>query len=330
MVKQPLLSIIFTSYTTERINDIYELLDSIKTQSYSNVETIFVAEQTKELLNKVNLYAVTRNTPNLKVLFNDGEMGLSAARNVGIKEAKGDIIAFVDDDVVLFPEWAEELVRAYDDGNIIGVTGPALPLWEDKSMAWFPKEFYWIISCTAWCNWSEVTEVRNAWGMNMSFRAEAFQECGLFSNEYGFHKGPMAEDNEFSLRVKAKTGKRIVYCPSVRLWHRVHEYRLSQRFIRERAYWIGRSRRTLKRFHSGAEKDGNLLDQESQLLNRIMSRFLPRVIKDFPAHPVLAWRRLSLATTALFFITLGYYSHLLPPLKQPPVAKNACIPKGDN
>jgi len=246
VAKQSLLSIVVTSFTTERLKDIYELLDSIKAQTYPHIETIFVAEQTKELLDKVNHYASRKHIPNLKVLFNNGEPGLSEARNVGIKEARGYIIAFVDDDVVLFPEWAKEMVNAYDDDSIIGVTGPAFPLWEDESMSWFPEEFYWIISCTTWCGWDEVREVRNAWGMNMSFRTEAFQKCGAFLNEFGYHKGPMAEDNEFSLRVRRKTGKRIMYSPKVRVRHRVHKYRLSQQFIKERAYWIGYSRRMMK------------------------------------------------------------------------------------
>ena len=40
---QVLLSIVITSYTTERFKDIYELLDSIKVRTYPNIEVIFVA-----------------------------------------------------------------------------------------------------------------------------------------------------------------------------------------------------------------------------------------------------------------------------------------------
>ncbi len=337
---QPLLSIIITSYTIERLNDTYELLDSIEAQTYPNIETIFVAERSQELYEKVkrrleeilgdsmetrsDSIETLDQSPNLneslpisrhvsfKVIFNHGEPGLSAARNVGIKQAKGDIIAFVDDDVALFPDWAEEMVKTYGDDSIIGVTGPAFPLWEDESMSWFPEEFYWIISCTAWCDWSEKTEVRNAWGMNMSFKAEAFQKCGAFLNEFGFHKGPMAEDNEFSLRVRAKTGKNIVYCPSVRLWHRVHNYRLSQRFIKERAYWIGYSRRMLKKTFPKTEAGEDLLSQEHQLLKRIFTRLFPNIVKTFFTNPIIAWRKLSVTITALFFVAIGYYSHLLP------------------
>ncbi len=312
MAEQPLLSIIITSYTMDRLEDILGLLDSVKAQTYSNFETIFVAERSVELLNRVRAYASEKDALNLKVIFNDGEMGLSAARNLALKEAKGDIIAFVDDDVVLFPDWAEEMVKAYEDDSIIGVTGPAFPLWEDESMSWFPEEFYWIISCTAWCDWNEMREVRNAWGMNMSFLREAFDKCGPFLNEFGFHKGPMAEDNEFSLRVRSQTEKSIVYSPRVRLWHRVHKYRLSRKFIKERAYWIGHSRRMMKKLYPESDKGSDLLSQEHQLLKRIFTRLFPSILSGLFKNPVIAWRKLRVTATALTFVTLGYYSHLVP------------------
>ena len=243
--------------------------------------------------------------PGFKVLLNEGEPGLSAARNLGVMNAKGDIIGFVDDDVVLFPDWAEEAVKSFDDDSVIGITGPALPLWEDPKMSWFPEEFYWIISCTAWFDCGEKREVRNAWGMNMAFKKEAFELCGLFQNEFGFHKGLFAEDNEFSLRAKEKTGKRIVLCPEMKLWHRVHKYRLSFKFIKERAYWIGRSRRNLKRIY-GSDGDEDLLGAERQLLQRIFTKFFPEILKLLFKNPAIAWRKFSVAFGALFFVALGY------------------------
>ena len=266
-------------------------------------------------MDKIHSFGVGNNIPNLNVLFYEGERGLSAARNVGIKQANGDIIAFVDDDVLLYPDWAEKMVKAYGDEATIGVTGQAFPLWEDTSMAWFPKEFYWIISCTAWDAEDHIKEVRNAWGMNMSFKREAFEKAGVFSNEFGFHKGPMAEDNEFSLRVKEKTGKKIIYVPDVKLWHRVHKYRLSGKFIKERSYWIGYSRRMLRQTKPKKQNDGtNLLTQEHRLLSRIFTRLFPDIIKKFFTKPVIAGRISRLSITALTFVALGYYSYLMPDL----------------
>jgi glycosyltransferase involved in cell wall biosynthesis len=304
--RHPLLSLIITSYTTQRLRDIFELLDSVKTQTYPNIEIIFVVERSTELYERVSAYARENGVLDMKVFLNGAEWGLSASRNVGIKSAAGEIIAFVDDDVLLFPNWAQEMAKTYEDDSIIGITGPALPLWEDESMSWLPKELYWLVSCTGWCDWSVLTEVRNAWGHNMSFKREAFESCGLFSNQYGFHKGFMAEDNEFSMRVKARLGKRIVYDPHVKVWHRVHKYRLGWHFIMERACWIGYSRRTIKRFQKDDCRSEDMLFAEHQLIKQILFVLPPRILKDAFKHPILAWRKFSTTFIVLVFVSFGY------------------------
>ena len=142
MVNKTLLSIIFTSCTMDRVADIYKLLDSIRAQTYPHIETIFVGEHSQELFEKVKSYTSADDNFKLIVAFNSGEPGLSAARNLGINESAGHILAFVDDDVILFPDWAEQLVKAFEDRSVIGITGPAFPLWEEESMSWFPEELY--------------------------------------------------------------------------------------------------------------------------------------------------------------------------------------------
>lgn len=303
----PFLSVVFTSYSKDRLPDVFGLLATLKAQTCRHIEVLFVGEREPELSVLVRAHAAQQGMANVITLFNDGEPGLSAARNLGVKKAKGEIIGFVDDDVVLSPDWAEEIVRTYEDEAVIGVTGSALPLWEDESMSWLPEEFDWIVSCTGWAGWHELCEVRNAWGMNMAFRRAAFEQCGLFGNGYGFHKGPYAEDNEFSMRVRAVTGKRIVYNPRVRVWHRVHRYRLGWRFIAARSFWIGRSRHLLRKAYGNIEHGGVLQDEQT-LLGRIVGGLLPRTLLSVFRRPLFAGKRLSLVFFALSFIFLGYGS----------------------
>jgi glycosyltransferase involved in cell wall biosynthesis len=273
VANQPLLSVIITSYTAERQNDVFELLDSIKGQTYTNIEVIFVAERSKELYEKVKDYGEKIGLPGFKVLFNHGEPGLSQARNLGIKHTDGHIIAFVDDDVVLSPRWAEELMGTVMlDDDIVGVTGPALPLWVDKSLSWLPEELHWLISCTTWFNCKEIRAVRNVWGHNMAFRRDVFSVCGLLPEEFGYHRGLMAEDLGFSMIVRKRTKKKLVYNPRAKVWHKVYDYRLGLKFIVERAFWIGRSRRMLKKYYDKRGSGENILSTEFLLLRRIFSK----------------------------------------------------------
>ncbi len=303
----PLLSVIATSHTLDRLSDIFDLMDSLKAQRYAPMETLFVAEGSRELYDRVASYIAERKIANGRALFNSGEPGLSAARNVGIEAAKGEILAFLDDDAIAFPDWAVEVVRACQPDTVIGLTGATLPLWDDGAMSWLPEEFYWLISCTGWTGWEDAREVRNAWGHNMAFQREAFRACGGFNNGHGFHRGAFAEDNEFSLRARAATGKRIVFSPRARVWHKVHRYRLSWAWVAQRSYFIGRSRRMLQRAAGAASP----LGMERRLLRRILTRLLPWTLADLLRHPRLAGRRLALITVSLTFLALGYLSGVL-------------------
>lgn len=317
--EQPLLSIVITSFTTGRLKDIFELLDSIKSQTYQAIETIFVAERSQELYECVREYGEEQCTPNLRVIFNHDKLGLSAARNLGIQEARGDIIAFVDDDVVLFPDWAEEMVKTYKDESVIGVTGPGFPLWEDKSLSWLPEEFYWLTSCTAFTGWSELKAVRSAWGMNMSFRKEAFNYC-RFSEAFGQTTGEQeawkvgpGDDAEFSINLRLKTGRLIMYNPCARVQHRVYAYRLTRKFIRGQAYWQGYLKALLKRIYRD-DSDTRALVKEYSLLRRILLNLVPRTVKVFLSNPGLAWKRFALTAAVLFYVALGYSAAAFPRL----------------
>ncbi len=319
MADQPSLSIVVTSYTVERLKDIFELIDSIKAQSYPDIETVFVAERSDELFDRARAYLSEKAMPKAKVVFNHGEPGLSAARNLGIQEAEGDIIAFVDDDIVLFPDWADEMVKTYEDNSVIGVTGPAFPLWEDESMNWLPEEFYWIISCSGFTGWNELRAVRSAWGNNMSFRKEAFNHC-RFSGDFGqttggqeaWKAGPV-DDAEFSINLRLKTGKLILYNPRVRVQHKVYTYRLSQKFIRGQCYWQGYTKGLLRRMYPG-DADTQALLRERDLLRRILLNLVPQTARGFFSSPRLALRGFTLTITVLFYVALGYLAIAFPRL----------------
>lgn len=317
MPEAPLVSIVVTSYTMERLGDILELLRSIERQTYANTETLLIVERSRALFDRLQEHAGMNTT----VLFTT-ERGISSARNLGARNARGEIVGFVDDDVVLFPDWAEQMVRTYDLDSVIGVTGPAYPLWENESMQWFPEEFYWMISCTAWFDGDEAREVRNAWGHSMSFRREAFDYC-LFSDTFGRtegahaagKRGPVGDDTEFSMNLRARTGKAIIYNPAVKVSHKVYTYRLSRKFLRRQAYWQGYTKAMFRKLYRDKGVAGeDVLSTEQRLLRRIIGRATFGITRDLVRKPAESWRRFSLTVSVLLHLTLGYVSGVLPGL----------------
>lgn len=297
----------------ERFQYICELLECLQPQTYRNFETIVVVEKSNELYEKLKSHVSAEEYSNVGIFFNNGPPGLSQARNLGITKSKGDIIAFIDDDALPFPDWVESMVNTYNEESIIGVTGFASPLWENESMKWFPEEFYWIIGCSAFSNMTKTQDVRNVWGANMSFSKKAFDLSGLFdegnfgssvSHEKG-KSGLIGDDTEFSLRVKRITGKRIVFNPNVRIWHRVHGFRLDAKIIRKYAYKHAYSKAVLRNVYR-KYGTGNALTTEQALLKRILFKLFPRIMAGFFKNPVVSWRRLALTVNVLMFTAYGY------------------------
>ena len=283
-----------TSTSLIRLPDITSLLDSLSSQVDRDFEVVFVNEGPDELLEEVKQHC-TRKGLRGRFGKNTGQRGLSQGRNVGIKLSRGQIIAMIDDDVVLPEKWTASVSDAFTrDPGVIGITGPAYPLWDNDQLKWLPREFYWLISCTGWVQLKNPRDVRSAWGMNMAFRREAFEAAGDLLDLSGYHK-PVAEDLEFSLRVRKRTSKRIAYCREAFVWHRVHPYRLTWNFIGERSRHIGTSRYVLTRL-------GVTLDRESSLLTR--------TIRNFPSAMAKNKRKrlsiLALLTLVTVNIALGY------------------------
>jgi glycosyltransferase involved in cell wall biosynthesis len=291
-----------------RLSDVCDLINSIQKQTYENIETVLVAEKSKDLFNHLKSFVQKNGFSNITIVFNSGIEGLSAARNVGIKLATGEILAFVDDDVSIPTTYVEEVVRTYSLGDaVIGVTGLISPNWVDGALDFFPEEFDWIFSCSHWFPVKEIVEMRNVFGANFSFRREAFQTSGLFDTKYGFpygsFEGNLGEDNEISIRVKHKTGKRIFYNPNVEVYHKVHTYRFQWRFILKRSYNMGKSRRLMKQYYF---KNEDPLNVERSLLKRQMISLPIKILNAFAKNPFRGAKMFCVSTMVSSFTALGY------------------------
>lgn len=317
----PALSLVVTTYTEDRLKDVAALLASVRRQTVHNLEVIFVGEGTAALCAEAERLARAIGVSRFRAILNTGPPGLSGARNAALPLIEGEIVAFVDDDVVLSPDWAEKLVDVFArDHSVVGIAGAAVPLWEDPQMGWLPEEFYWLISCTAWFDGRRGMSMRNAWGVNMAFRRDAIAHAqfderlgGNVGATDGRKRGLLGEDTVFSLRVRESThGGRIVYDPDIQVLHKIYRYRLTPRYVRRRAFWEGYTKAVLRR-ETGLAIAG-AAGPEGRLLRRILLRLLPRTAGLLVRNPLLASRRLGFTMSTIFFVALGHASGRFGPL----------------
>ncbi len=177
------------------------------------------------------------------------QQGLSYARNAGVREARGDIIVFMDDDVTVEPTWLHNLTAELHGGEWAGAGGRVLPLWTCPPPRWLPREGrYALAPLTVFDMGAEAGELTEApFGANMAFRKEMFQKYGGFRTDLGRRPGTLIgnEDTEFGKRL-LMGGERLRYEPSALMYHPVQEARIQKDYFL--AWWFDKSRADVMEF----------------------------------------------------------------------------------
>lgn len=128
-----------------------------------------------------------------KVVSDPGK-NAALARNIGAKEAKGDIYCFVDSDTTLPPHWSEEVMNKFQEKKVVAVGGPLKPKDSGKKdvlMYYLTTEL--VPTFTSWFGFHQFQ------GPNMAFRSNAFEEIGGFNEDLG-----ILEDNEIANRIRCR------------------------------------------------------------------------------------------------------------------------------
>jgi glycosyltransferase involved in cell wall biosynthesis/GT2 family glycosyltransferase len=239
----PTISVVICAFTFDRLEVMTEAVESLRAQRLPPHEIVLVIDHAPELL------AETRRLwPDLKIVANRERQGLSGARNTGVAEATGEVVAFLDDDAIADRHWLERLAAAYADPNVLGAGGTVRPRWLEGKPGWFPPEFDWVVGCTHSGMPRELSPVRNLVGANMSFRRAPLLEVGGFSHDLG-RVGTLpvgCEETDLSIRVHQRWPEsEILYDPAAEVEHVVPASRGRVRYFLDRCRAEGRSKAVL-------------------------------------------------------------------------------------
>jgi glycosyltransferase involved in cell wall biosynthesis len=274
------VSVVICTYDEGIYEHLCEAVESVRSQSYDGVETIVVVDGNQKLCEQVETdYG---DAADVKIHCNEENRGLSASRNNGIERATGDVIAFMDDDAVADDNWVEELVDIYENRDAIAVGGKMTPIWVAGEPEFLPEEFYWLIGVTHRGFAESGEEVRNTFGSNISFRADVLEELEGFAIEIGRQgeKNLQTEEAELGARMREEYGEGVIYNPDAKVGHKIFEWRTDKRWLIERAFWQGYSKRAMETLvddESGGE--------ESAYLRQLLVEFIPARVKSLVIGP---------------------------------------------
>ena len=274
------ISVVICSYADWRWADLRRAGASIERQLRDGDELILVIDHNDSLLARARA-----EFPRARVVANGGRQGLSDARNTGVEIARGDVVAFLDDDAVAAPCWVDGL-RAAFAGDDVAVAGTAVrPNWEGgHAPRWFPEEFGWVVGCSYRGLPETTSAVRNPIGASMAVRRTVFDKVGGFSAAIGRvgTKPVGAEETEFSIRVTAHdAGSRIVFDPRIAVDHYVPAARQTVGYFVSRCYHEGRS----KRIVSLLQGAGAALSAERRYVRVTLPSAVVRGVTGALRHP---------------------------------------------
>lgn len=234
------VSVVICAYTEARWDALAAALTSVRGQTAPPEEIIVVIDHNEALLARARQVFTGAS-----VIRNDRSLGLSGARNSGIAAARGEVIAFLDDDASAAPDWLARLSAGYRDERVLGVGGMIVPKWEGAPPAWFPAEFGWIVGCSYLGQPEVAAPVRNMIGANMSARREVFETIGGFSDELG-RVGALplgCEETELCIRALQRwPGRYFLHEPAATVAHLVPAARARWGYFRARCFAEGISK----------------------------------------------------------------------------------------
>ena len=220
-----------------------------KTETPENIEIELVMVDNASSDNTFKLITEHEKKSKFKVTpLKEPKKGKTFALNTAIKIARGDLLAFVDDDHIVSRGYFKAICAAVEnhpDFNLF--CGRITPDWDGTEPLWIHDDTKYPIRPFPIPNFNmgdRVLEVQLDRGMfvpgagNLVIKKSVFKNIGLFSEELGpkGHNLEGGEDLEF-IRRALKHGERLIYIPEILQYHQVDKNKLALKYLIKKAYY---------------------------------------------------------------------------------------------
>ncbi|MGK0189274.1 MAG: GT2 family glycosyltransferase [Verrucomicrobiales bacterium] len=231
LTRIPKISVIVCTFNGVRtLNDCLRWLGRV---NYPDFEVLVVDDGSME-----NVRSIVEKHKSVRYI-KQKHTGLSAARNLGAKKARGEILAYTDDDCMPDRDWLAHLALAFQrDPEVAAVGGPNLP----------PPAENVTQACVIAAPGAPAhvmlndADAEHIPGCNLSVRRTDFDEINGFEERYNV----AGDDVDFCWRLQI-SGKRIGFAPAAFVWH---YRRFSTRAYLKQQTGYGRAEAMLMKQHS--------------------------------------------------------------------------------
>jgi glucosyl-dolichyl phosphate glucuronosyltransferase len=297
----PVISVVIP--TCGRPTMLLDCVASIISGRYDNFEILVIDQDPKSQLQD----RLSRHFPGeirLRYYLLD-QAGASRSRNLGIEEAKGGIVAFIDDDAIADPIWLKAICDIMTEASPPDlIAGRIEPLWPGKRPEWYPYEREFLLGL-----YNIGDEVRllppddQPISANMAGVRRVIQALGGFDERLGFNyfrKHAMLAGEDAMMGKRARQAQCLIYyLPQAKVFHRISKTKLTRRYFLRRHFWEGVTEITLMNFLNqlGTGKLGHLKSHSKTIVKSLIVSLLPG-LRGRSMQPRAACRMLALSQAA--------------------------------
>jgi len=258
-----MVSIIVCTYNREQY--LPKTLEHLKNQSAANdaYEIVIINNKSTDNTGEVCLNFIQENN-SLNISYHiEHNQGHTYARNRGIKESKGDLLAFIDDDAFVNQDYAKNIESFFSKfTDVAAIGGKITPMYESQEPKWMSKHLLPLVA--ALDMGSSIVEFKKRKfpiGANMAYRSTVFEKYGLFDVTLGRRGDGLEGGDEKDLIFRIKANEKVYYVPNVAVDHIIPDKRLSMEYIKGMALGVATSE--IKRLKKEGAKGtiGKLLEE---------------------------------------------------------------------
>lgn len=194
-MNNPLVSVIIVTWN--RKDDILETLDALQNQTYSNLEVIIVDNGSSDGTADV----IRKKYPNYKLIYLSSNVGCEEGFNVGIVDATGPILIFLDSDAFFEDTGIEKIVKKFQADESLGIVDPRIFNFFSNEIQNEPK------------NWPKDHTMFT--GCAVGVKKEVFNNIGLRPKDYFIY----ASEPDICIRA-LDYGYKIEHCSDIIAYHK--------------------------------------------------------------------------------------------------------------
>ena len=249
-----LVSVVIT--TLNRQDKLLACLNSFYKSTYPLCEVIVVDNGSTDGTQD----AVMKNFPEARLVRLGANRGIAGGRNVGLKEARGEYVFFLDSDTVMDPDCVKEAMAVMESSDDIGIVGPKIYYYDAPNMLYFAGAGINLITSQVtqrgsgeedkgqYDNITETSHVPTGFMVRKDVADPIDGHDEIFFMSYA--------DTDFAFRVR-KNGFKVLYTPRAKLWHQV-AFKNHQKTLRDtmgftlplRSYYFARNRVIFMKRHA--------------------------------------------------------------------------------